>query len=84
MDDGENVKHEGPLSEGEDRDDYGDRENYEGKWGDKDGGGGDQGQGKDMPPETNIEEMDKFLSKVKKERKEEMLERNKEFLKSKE
>ncbi|KAK9738006.1 Tetratricopeptide repeat [Popillia japonica] len=89
--DGEPIRHEGPLSEGEDRDDYTsekyvDREAYDGKWAEKDeGGGGDnQNVGKDIPPETNIEEMDKFLNKVKKDKKEEMLERNKDFLKSKE
>lgn len=49
--DGEPVRHEGPLSEGEDRDDYNssekfvDREAFDGKWaekgGDAAGGGGD-------------------------------------------
>lgn len=75
---------------------YVDREAYDGKWAEKNdggagggsgggGGGGDnQNAGKDIPSETNIEEMDKFLNKVKKDKKEEMLERNKEFLKNKE
>lgn len=95
----EAVRHEGPLSEGEDRDDYTnnenkfvDREAFDGKWAEK-GGGGDNnknegdGESKDkgdkIPSESNIEEMDKFLSKVKKDKKEEMLERNKDLLKSK-
>lgn len=89
--DGEPVRHEGPLSEGEDRDDYSsekyvDREAYDGKWAEKEGGGGgDAGGsgGKDIPSETNIEEMDKFLSKVKKDKKEEMIERNKDLIKNK-
>lgn len=44
---GEPVRHEGPLSEGEDRDDYTsdkyvDREAYDGKWAEnEEGGGGD-------------------------------------------
>ncbi|XP_022905543.1 tetratricopeptide repeat protein 14 homolog isoform X2 [Onthophagus taurus] len=93
--DGEPIRHEGPLSEGEDRDDYTtekfvDREAYDGKWAEKDDSGrgdGDDGRddgGKDIPSETNIEEMDKFLTKVKKDKKEEMMERNKDFLKNKE
>lgn len=87
------VKHDGPLSEGEDRDDYSsdkfvDRQSYDGKWAEKE----EKEEGEktestnkqtDIPPETNIEEMDKFLNKVKKEKKEEMLERNKEMLKTK-
>lgn len=98
--DGNNVKHEGPLSEGEDRDDYTttanapgtsdkliDREAFDGKWAEKkEDGGGDNGQdggGENIPSETNIEEMDKFLSKVKKDKKEEMMERNKDILKNK-
>lgn len=93
--DGEPIRHEGPLSEGEDRDDYTsekfvDREAYDGKWGEKgegsrsgagEGSSGDKG--KDIPNETNLEEMDKFLDKAKKEKKEEMLERNKDVLKGK-
>lgn len=44
--DSEQVRHEGPLSEGEDRDDYTadkliDREAFDGKWAEKEGGGGD-------------------------------------------
>jgi len=86
--DGEPIRHEGPLSEGEDRDDYTsenkyvDREAYDGKWGDKGSVGGDD-KHKGIPNETNLEEMDKFLDKAKKDKKEEMLERNKEFLKDK-
>lgn len=91
---GEQIRHEGPLSEGEDRDDYTgekfvDREAFDGKWAEKGEGnenneaseGGDLG--KDIPSETNIEEMDKFLSKVKKDKKEEMMERNKDLIKNK-
>jgi len=86
----EPIRHEGPLSEGEDRDDYSsekyvDREAYDGKWADKDEGGGGDSKNvtSEIPSETNIEEMDKFLSKVKKDKKEEMLERNKDILKPK-
>ncbi|XP_031344826.1 tetratricopeptide repeat protein 14-like isoform X3 [Photinus pyralis] len=83
--DGEPIRHEGPLSEGEDRDDYStekyvDRDSYDGKWGEK---GGDGEKHKGIPNETNLEEMDKFLDKAKKDKKEEMLERNKDFLKDK-
>lgn len=90
--DGEPVRHEGPLSEGEDRDDYSgekfvDREAFDGKWAEKgeggDGAAGNSGGSKDIPSETNIEEMDKFLNKVKKDKKEEMLERNKDLIKNK-
>lgn len=90
--DGQPIRHEGPLSEGEDRDDYSgekfvDREAFDGKWAEKgeggDGGAGNSGGGKDIPSETNIEEMDKFLNKVKKDKKEEMLERNKDLIKNK-
>ncbi|XP_063914100.1 uncharacterized protein DDB_G0284459 isoform X2 [Zophobas morio] len=94
------VRHEGPLSEGEDRDDYTsndkfvNREAFGGKWADKEDGGqenageGEGGSGSkvdkaNIPSESNIEEMDKFLSKVKKDKKEEMLERNKDLLKNK-
>lgn len=94
---GESVRHEGPLSEGEDRDDYTstdtkklvDRDSFAGKWAEKEeggssGGGGGSSSVKDnIPSETNIEEMDKFLDKVKKDKKEEMLERNKDLLKNK-
>ncbi|EFA03920.2 tetratricopeptide repeat protein 14 homolog isoform X2 [Tribolium castaneum] len=97
---GEQIRHEGPLSEGEDRDDYTsnekfvDREAFGGKWAEKEEGGGqDNGGGGDgdgakvdktnIPSESNIEEMDKFLTKVKKDKKEEMLERNKDLLKNK-
>lgn len=61
------------------------RDEYAGKWaekGDKDNGVEESGT-KNIPSETNIEEMDKFLSKAKKEKKEEMLERNKDLLKNK-
>lgn len=92
--DGEPIRHEGPLSEGEDRDDYAgekfvDREAFDGKWAEKGEGAGinDASEGadlgKDIPSETNIEEMDKFLNKVKKDKKEEMLERNKDLIKNK-
>jgi len=86
--DGDPVRHEGPLSEGEDRDDYTNNEKFvdiEGKWAEKGGGGeGSSKMDKDnIPPEGNIEEMDKFLSKVKKDKKEEMLERNKDLFKNK-
>lgn len=99
--DGEQIRHEGPLSEGEDRDDYTtnekfvDREAFGGKWAEKEGGGqdnageggGEEESGKvdkaNIPSESNIEEMDKFLTKVKKDKKEEMLERNKDLLKNK-
>lgn len=92
--DGDPIRHEGPLSEGEDRDDYTstdtkkliDRDAFAGKWAEKeDGGGGDRGPSakEHIPSETNMEEMDKFLDKVKKDKKEEMLERNKDLLKSK-
>ncbi|XP_065162968.1 tetratricopeptide repeat protein 14 homolog isoform X3 [Atheta coriaria] len=80
------VKHDGPLSEGEDRDDYSndkfvDREAYDGKWAED--GGGSSKKDADLPSETNIEEMDKFLNKVKKDKKEDMLERNKDLIKPK-
>lgn len=96
--DGTNVKHEGPLSEGEDRDDYTtttsapgtsdkliDREAFDGKWAEKkdEVGNGNVDVDANIPSETNIEEMDKFLNKVKKDKKEEMLERNKDLLKNK-
>lgn len=102
------IRHEGPLSEGEDRDDYIsndnkliDRDSFAGKWAEKhENGGGESvveksgGDGNDgcdgsnslkdsIPSETNIEEMDKFLDRVKKDKKEEMLERNKDLLKNK-
>ncbi|XP_017777148.1 PREDICTED: tetratricopeptide repeat protein 14 isoform X2 [Nicrophorus vespilloides] len=88
---GEQIRHDGPLSEGEDRDDYSnekyvDRDVYDGKWADRDeSGGGDNNASsrKEIPSETNLEEMDKFLSKAKKDKKEEMLERNKDILKPK-
>lgn len=96
---GEGVRHEGPLSEGEDRDDYNsnekfvNREAFGGKWAEKgegqsgggegDGGNGNKVEKADIPSESNIEEMDKFLTKVKKDKKEEMLERNKDLLKNK-
>ncbi|XP_074041206.1 uncharacterized protein isoform X2 [Leptinotarsa decemlineata] len=87
------VRHEGPLSEGEDRDDYTttdtgkliNRDTYAGKWAEKgeDKEGGSSSAKDNIPSETNIEEMDKFLDKVKKDKKEEMMERNKDLLKSK-
>ncbi|XP_030758470.1 tetratricopeptide repeat protein 14 homolog isoform X2 [Sitophilus oryzae] len=87
------VKHDGPLSEGEDRDDYTnndsnkviDRDAFAGKWADKDDNDREPSPpgSRDIPVETNIEEMDKFLDKVKKDKKEEMLERNKDMLKNK-
>nr|CAI5870370.1 unnamed protein product [Callosobruchus analis] len=90
----EAVRHEGPLSEGEDRDDYNtgndskliDRDAFAGKWADKEEGGTNENGSTDskaIPPETNLEEMDKFLNKAKKDKKEEMLERNKDILKTK-
>jgi hypothetical protein len=97
--DGEPIRHEGPLSEGEDRDDYTtgekfvDREAFGGKWTEKEDGGPDNGgdgeassskmDKSNIPSESNIEEMDKFLTKVKKDKKEEMMERNKDLLKNK-
>lgn len=82
------------MSEGEDRDDYTtanekyvDREAFDGKWAEKKGEAEateKDASGQQIPEETNIEEMDKFLNKVKKDKKEEMLERNKDLLKSKE
>lgn len=91
--DGEPIRHEGPLSEGEDRDDYAaekfvNREAFDGKWAEKGEAGtsaeaSGSGMGKDIPSETNIEEMDKFLNKVKKDKKEEMIERNKDLIKAK-
>nr|CAH7740976.1 unnamed protein product [Callosobruchus chinensis] len=88
------VRHEGPLSEGEDRDDYNtgndskliDRDAFAGKWADKEESGTNENGSADskaIPPETNLEEMDKFLNKAKKDKKEEMLERNKDILKTK-
>lgn len=91
LDNGEGeVRHEGPLSEGEDRDDYSsdkfvDRQSYDGKWAEKESAeGGEQKNitDNDIPSETNIEEMDKFLTKVKKEKKVEMIERNKDIFKT--
>lgn len=78
------------MSEGEDRDDYTNTDNakvvtrdaFAGKWADDDTEPSPPGS-RDIPEETNLEEMDKFLSKVKKERKEDMLERNKDLLKNK-
>lgn len=64
-----------------------DRDSFAGKWAEKEesgGGGGGSSSAKDnIPSETNIEEMDKYLDKVKKEKKEELLERNKDLLKNK-
>ena len=69
--------HTGPLSEGEERDDdYIDRKEYDGKWGSK------EPEGPRLPPENDIDEMDKFLSQAKSQKKEEMKERNKSFLKT--
>lgn len=96
IDNGEPVRHEGPLSEGEDRDDYSsdkfvDRQSYEGKWAEKEG---EPEEGEilknnadeiknDMPNESNVEEMNKFLDIVQKEKKKEMIERNKDSFKTK-
>lgn len=91
------IRHEGPLSEGEDRDDYTsndkmvNRDSYDGKWkendkernGDKEGGNEENSVKNSIPSETNIEEMDKFLDKVKKDKKKEMMERNKDLLENK-
>jgi hypothetical protein len=58
---------------------------YEGKWADKeadDKSGHKVPEGPRLPPENSIEEMDKFLNKVKAQKKEEMKERNKSFAKS--
>lgn len=93
----EPVRHEGPLSEGEDRDDYSsdkfvDRQSFDGKWAEKEGAeegevknndNDDKNVDNDIPNESNFEEMNKFLDKVKKEKKQEMLQRNKDILKSK-
>lgn len=55
--DGEPVRHEGPLSEGEDRDDYNssekfvDREAFDGKWAEK----GDAGAGGDASTSASKE-----------------------------
>ncbi|XP_076253958.1 uncharacterized protein LOC143192473 isoform X4 [Rhynchophorus ferrugineus] len=87
------IRHDGPLSEGEDRDDYTnndnskviDRDAFAGKWADKEDNEREPSPpgSRDIPEETNIEEMDKFLNKVKKDKKEEMLERNKDLIKNK-
>lgn len=87
IDNGDQVRHEGPLSEGEDRDDYSsdkfvDRQSFDGKWAEKESAEGEHID-KDLPNESNIEEMNKYLDKVKKEKKEEMRERNKDLFKTK-
>lgn len=85
----EQVRHEGPLSEGEDRDDYSsdkfvDRQSFDGKWAEKESAeGGENKKSNDIPNESNVEEMNKFLDQIKKEKKQKMLERNKDMLKSK-
>ena len=65
---------------------YVDRKMYEGKWADKESddksGSHKVPEGPRLPPENSIEEMDKFLNKVKAQKKEEMKERNKSFMKS--
>ncbi|XP_069698130.1 zinc finger CCCH domain-containing protein 13 isoform X1 [Periplaneta americana] len=65
---------------------YVDRKMYEGKWADKEsdekGGSHKVPEGPRLPPENSFEEMDKFLNKVKAQKKEEMKERNKSFMKS--
>lgn len=82
--DGENepIRHEGPLSEGEDRDDYTnekliDRDEFAGKWAEKD----DCGESSKEISATTVDDVDKFPNKVKKEKKEDGLERNKDLLK---
>lgn len=52
---GEPVRHEGPLSEGEDRDDYNgekyvDREAFDGKWAEKEEGSGNH----EAPEEASV------------------------------
>uniref|UniRef100_V5GI62 Tetratricopeptide repeat protein n=1 Tax=Anoplophora glabripennis TaxID=217634 RepID=V5GI62_ANOGL len=83
--DGENqsIRHEGPLSEGEDRDDYTnekliDRDEFAGKWAEKDDCGESS---KEISATVNMEDTDKFTNKVKKEKKEDGLERSKDLLK---
>jgi hypothetical protein len=65
---------------------YVDRKMYEGKWADKESddknGSHKAPEGPRLPPENSIEEMDKFLNKVKAQKKEELKERNKSFVKS--
>lgn len=62
-----------------------DRDAFAGKWADKEDNDREPSPpgSRDIPEETNIEEMDKFLNKVKKDKKEEMLERNKDLIKNK-
>lgn len=87
LDNGEDqVRHEGPLSEGEDRDDYSsdkfvDRQSFDGKWAEKEAEGGEHKNNIDLP--ESREEMNKFIDKAKKEKRDEMIERNKDILKSK-
>lgn len=87
------VCHEGPLSEVEGRDDYtstdtkklNDRDAFAGKWIEKHEGGVMmvvETPVQKMSSETNREEMDKFLDKLKKDKKQDMLKRN-NLLKSK-
>lgn len=78
----ESIRHEGPLSEGEDRDDYTnekliDRDEFAGKWAEKD----DCGESSKETAAANMDDMDKFSNKAKKEKKEEGLDRNKELSK---
>lgn len=83
--DGENesIRHEGPLSEGEDRDDYTnekliDRDEFAGKWAEKD----DCGESSKEPSgAANMDDMDKFSNKAKKDKKEDGLDRNKDLSK---
>ncbi|XP_075213498.1 uncharacterized protein LOC142319753 isoform X2 [Lycorma delicatula] len=60
----EEKRHTGPLSEGEERDDeYIDRKEYDGKWASKDS------EGQRMSSPTNEDDVDKFLNKVKSQKK---------------
>ncbi|XP_067003369.1 NK-tumor recognition protein isoform X2 [Anabrus simplex] len=65
---------------------YVDRKAYDGKWAEKESDDKNSRskvpEGPRLPPENSIEEMDKFLNKVKAQKKEEMKERNKSFVKS--
>ncbi|XP_046987706.1 tetratricopeptide repeat protein 14 homolog isoform X2 [Schistocerca americana] len=65
---------------------YVDRKSYEGKWAEKDSeekSSRNRGsEGPRLPPENSIEEMDKFLNKVKGQKKDDSKERSKSFGKS--
>ncbi|KAJ8917051.1 hypothetical protein NQ315_012970 [Exocentrus adspersus] len=78
----ESIRHEGPLSEGEDRDDYANdklinRDEFAGKWAEK---GEHSEKVKEASGEANMDEADKN-SKFKKERRDGSVERSKDFLK---